>query len=180
MPRQSVHNESGSHMRVEGDVQVQALDPSDRLARAGSIGPAAVERSSAGAQAGARPARGLLRYLLIAAGVVCVGVGLVGVWVPGLPTTVFMILALAAFARSSQRLHAWLINHPRFGAALRDWMAHRVIPRKVKAIAVTMMAVSLVILLLLGVNWVYLAISATAMIIGALYVISQPSQAGMK
>lgn len=45
-------------------------------------------------------------------GLVCTGLGIVGVWVPGLPTTVFILIALWAFSRSSQRLHAWLTRIP--------------------------------------------------------------------
>jgi uncharacterized membrane protein YbaN (DUF454 family) len=53
------------------------------------------------------------------AGVVCVALGLVGVVVPLLPTTPFLLLAAACFARSSERLHGWLVRHPVLGAHLR-------------------------------------------------------------
>ena len=53
-------------------------------------------------------------------GWVFVGLGFVGAFVPGLPTTVFLIVALWAFSRSSDRLRMWLWTHPRFGATLRD------------------------------------------------------------
>ncbi|TCM15685.1 hypothetical protein EDF56_10913 [Novosphingobium sp. PhB165] len=65
-------------------------------------------------------------------GLVLVGIGVVGIFVPLLPTTDFMILALPCFARSSPRLEAWLLNHPRFGPGLRAWRAERAIPRHAK------------------------------------------------
>ena len=48
------------------------------------------------------------------------GLGLVGVFVPGLPTTVFVLIAAWAAARGSDRLHHWLLTHPRFGPSIRD------------------------------------------------------------
>jgi uncharacterized membrane protein YbaN (DUF454 family) len=60
------------------------------------------------------------------------GAGIVGVFVPGLPTTVFVLVAAWAAAKGSDRLHAWLSNHPRFGPLIRDWQAHRAVPRKAK------------------------------------------------
>lgn len=65
-------------------------------------------------------------------GLALVGVGIIGIFVPLLPTTDFMILALPCFARSSPTLEAWLLNHPRFGPGLRAWRAERAIPRHAK------------------------------------------------
>ncbi|MEQ8965136.1 MAG: YbaN family protein [Azospirillaceae bacterium] len=94
------------------------------------------------------PPPGPVRWLLIAAGVACVALGIVGAVVPGLPTTIFLILALAAFARSSPRLHRWLWTHPRFGPPLRAWVRHGVVSRRAKVAALSAMAVSLVIIAL--------------------------------
>lgn len=77
----------------------------------------------------------LARTLWLAAGLLLVGVGIVGIFVPLLPTTDFMLLALPCFARSSPRLEAWLLNHPRFGPGLRAWRAERAIPRRAKVMA---------------------------------------------
>lgn len=61
--------------------------------------------------------------------------GLVGIFVPLLPTTPFLLLALFFYSRSSQRLHDWLLNHPRAGGALRAWNEHGVIRPRAKVLA---------------------------------------------
>ena len=56
------------------------------------------------------------RYAMLGFGWICVGFGIVGVFLPVWPSTVFFLLALWAFSNSSQRFHNWLYTHPRFGA----------------------------------------------------------------
>jgi uncharacterized membrane protein YbaN (DUF454 family) len=63
----------------------------------------------------------LVRALLHAFAVLCLALGLIGVVVPGMPTTVFILLAAWAAARSSPRLHAWLLGHRIFGPLLHNW-----------------------------------------------------------
>lgn len=74
----------------------------------------------------------LSRHLYAAAGLCFVALGIVGAFLPVLPTTPFMILAAACFARSSPRLESRLLNHPRFGPALRDWRERRAISPRAK------------------------------------------------
>jgi hypothetical protein len=81
--------------------------------------------------------------LLIAFGWLNVGLGMVGAILPVMPTTVFMLMALWAFSKSSPRFHRWLYTHPRFGPVLQDWQQERAIPGPTKALALTMMAVSI-------------------------------------
>lgn len=75
------------------------------------------------------------RAVWLAAGLLLVGVGFVGLFVPLLPTTDFLLLALPCFARSSPRLEAWLLDHPRFGPSLRAWRKNRAVPRHAKIMA---------------------------------------------
>lgn len=82
------------------------------------------------------------RPLLWGAGAVSLALGVVGVFLPVLPTTPFVLLAAACWMRASPRLHAWLLNHPTFGPILRDWAQHRAVPRRAKWLSSTMMAVS--------------------------------------
>lgn len=79
-----------------------------------------------------------IRYAYAGFGLACVGVGTVGILIPGLPTTVFFILALWAFKRSNRRLENWLLNHRVVGPTLRDWEENKVIRPRTKVIAVTM------------------------------------------
>ncbi len=80
---------------------------------------------------------------MIVFGWTCVGLGVVGTFLPVMPTTIFLILALWAFSRSSARFHGWLYSHPRLGRTLRAWQAHRVIPIPAKCMALSMMTASL-------------------------------------
>lgn len=77
-------------------------------------------------------------YLLL--GLVSVGVGIVGVFLPLIPTTGPLLLAAFAFARSSDRLHDWLINHRRFGRFISDFQSGRGISLKTKITAVVAMS----------------------------------------
>lgn len=76
-----------------------------------------------------------LRVLYALAGVLALVLGLIGVILPGLPTTPFILLAAACFARSSTRLYRWLLENRVTGPLLRDWVRHRSITRKVRRIA---------------------------------------------
>lgn len=88
----------------------------------------------------------LKKPLLIAAGCLCLLLGLLGVLLPGLPTTPFVLLAAACFARASPRLHRQLLEHRWLGPLVRDWERHRSLPLRVKWLAsgtmLTMVGVS--------------------------------------
>ncbi len=94
------------------------------------------------------------RYGLIAFGWLCVGLGVIGAFLPVMPTTIFLILALWAFSKSSPRCHRWLYGHPQLGRPLRAWHAHRVIPIPAKCLALSMMLLSLVyVVLFIAEGW---------------------------
>jgi uncharacterized protein len=76
------------------------------------------------------------RWLWATAGLVCVALGGIGVVIPGLPTTIFFILAAACFTRSSERLEQWVLDLPGIGRAVRDHREHRGMPRRAKVAAV--------------------------------------------
>ncbi|MBP5319058.1 MAG: YbaN family protein [Paludibacteraceae bacterium] len=80
------------------------------------------------------------RYAFIALGLLCVGLGAVGVVVPGLPTTPFLLVASWAFYRSSPRLQAWLLAS-RLGVYIRDFERKKGMSRKAKASAISCMVV---------------------------------------
>jgi uncharacterized membrane protein YbaN (DUF454 family) len=89
------------------------------------------------------------------------GLGLIGIVVPGLPTVPFVLLAAFAAARGSQRLHAWLLAHRQFGPVVRDWQAHGAVSRRAKRLAVTMMAACAVLMFLTAPRW-WMAATGTA------------------
>jgi uncharacterized membrane protein YbaN (DUF454 family) len=85
----------------------------------------------------------LVRGLLIGAGLLCVLLGVVGIFLPVLPTTPFMLLAAACFARSSRRFHDWLLANRTFGPLIHEWEKHRSIPRRTKLAAIALMSLTL-------------------------------------
>jgi uncharacterized membrane protein YbaN (DUF454 family) len=102
-------------------------------------------------------------------------VGVVGAFLPVLPTTPFMLLALWAFSKSSERLHNFLWNHPKYGMLLRNWKEHGIIPLKAKITALVMMSASAVFMVLFS-NIPLPMIVATLifMLIGAIYMSTRP------
>jgi uncharacterized protein len=117
------------------------------------------------------------RGLHLALGLVCVGLGVLGVFLPVLPTTPFLLVALWAFSRSSRRLERWLSEHPRFGPRLRSFREHRVVPLPVKLTAWTTMAASLILMVVSRrVPWPGIAATAALMLAGVIYVARCPSR----
>lgn len=79
--------------------------------------------------------KGLARYLLLACGWAALGLGAIGLFIPILPTAPFVLLAAACFMRSSERLHAWVVEHPTFGIHVRDYLAGKGLQRRSKVLA---------------------------------------------
>lgn len=86
----------------------------------------------------------LRRWAWTAAGALMVLLGIIGAMLPVMPTTIFLILALACFSRASPRLEHWLLHHPRFGPSLRQWREHRAVSRRGKAMASLGMAIGFI------------------------------------
>ena len=110
-----------------------------------------------------------------AAGWVCVGIAAVGALVPLLPTTLFLILALACFTRGSPRLARKLLAHPRFGPPLAAWQQHRIISRRAKTLAVVGMALAVVLVALATDGWLATALVGATLLGVATYVLTRPS-----
>ncbi|MGE8448836.1 MAG: YbaN family protein [Comamonas sp.] len=118
----------------------------------------------------------VLRWLLLLAAVACLAMGIIGIFVPGLPTTVFILMAGACAARSSARLHGWLWRHRLFGGMLRNWAAGGFVSRKAKWSASITMAVCAVIMLLVPApGWAkLLSISCMACVLAWLWCRPEP------
>ncbi len=123
------------------------------------------------------PQRGTIsRTLWLSAGLLCLAVGAIGIVVPLLPTVPIWILAAAAFARSSPRLEAWLLDHKQFGPAIRAWREQGVIPPRAKMAAVAGLVLGFSIFLATANPALPLAAAVgLAMALIAVWVVSRPS-----
>ena len=83
-----------------------------------------------------------MRAIWLVAGLTCVGVGGVGVIIPGLPTTVFFIMAAWCFSRSSRRLEQWVLDLPRIGPMVHDYRAGLGMPKRAKIVAISSITVA--------------------------------------
>lgn len=86
-----------------------------------------------------------IKFMLIFIGTVSFGLGIIGVFVPVLPTTPFLLLSSFCFIRSSKRMHTWLINNKIFGEYIYNYMTYRAVRKSVKIKALIFLWVSLLI-----------------------------------
>lgn len=118
----------------------------------------------------------LMRALWLILGFVLLITGIVGIFVPLMPTTIFLILAAWCFSKSSQRLENWLLSHATLGPTIVNWRKNGVIPPRAKLMACTGMAVGFLIFFFAAhpAWWLFLLVAA---IMGgcAWYVLSRPS-----
>lgn len=114
----------------------------------------------------------LLRWLLWFCGALSLLLGIIGVLLPGLPTTPFVLLAAACFVRASPRAHRWLLQHPSFGPILRNWEEHRAITHRIRNVALISMLLtgSFSVWFLAGRPWLQ-AVVAVAILTGSTVVL---------
>ena len=104
----------------------------------------------------------------------------IGTFVPGIPTTIFLIVALWAFAKSSKKFHTWLLSHKRFGPILQNWETHKVVPKKAKQLMVVLQIIA-VIIFHYSIQNMYFTIGLIILLFFvARYVISLPSTTLLK
>ena len=84
-----------------------------------------------------------MKWLLTILGLLSLGLGILGIFLPVLPTTPLLLLAAALFLRSHRGLYDWLLNHPKLGPYISNFMVHKSIPLHVKVIAITMIWITL-------------------------------------
>jgi len=85
----------------------------------------------------------LVRGLLIIAGTISTGLGIIGIFLPLLPTTPFFLLAAACYARSSLRFYNWLLNNKFFGCYVKNYLERKGVPLKVKIISVSLLWITI-------------------------------------
>lgn len=118
------------------------------------------------------------RPLLFCLGILSVALGFIGIFLPLLPTTPFLILAAFLFGKSSPRLHSWLTSIPQFGDAIIDWEQHRMIRPKAKKKALLSIALVFSLSVIFGPSQISLKIML--IVIGfcvSLFIVTRPSAA---
>ncbi|MEZ5751853.1 MAG: YbaN family protein [Paracoccaceae bacterium] len=117
----------------------------------------------------------MLRAFWFVAGGVALVLGIVGVFLPLLPTTPFLLLAAFCFARSSPKVEMWLVEHPRLGPPIRDWRREGAIAPRAKALALGMIGATFALSLVIGVPTRVLLIQAVVLGCVVLFIATRPS-----
>jgi len=84
-----------------------------------------------------------MKYLLTALGILSLALGFIGMFLPILPTTPFLLLASFLFLKSSRPLYEWMMNHPKLGPYIKNFMVHKSLPLHVKIVSVSMVWITL-------------------------------------
>ncbi|WP_417806320.1 YbaN family protein [Thioclava sp.] len=117
----------------------------------------------------------MIRLLWLSLGLLSLSIGLIGAIVPLVPTVPLMLLAAFFFAKSSDRLHYWLISHPRFGTAIQDWQDHRAISKRAKIAASISIAIAFLFSVIIGLPVKLLAIQAATLIAVSIFIWTRPN-----
>ena len=96
------------------------------------------------------------KWMLITAGIIFVGLGILGIFLPILPTTPFLLLAAACFARSSKKFYDWLLNNKLFGDYIKNYQEGKGIPLKVKIFTISLLWITILfsVFLIIQISWV--------------------------
>jgi uncharacterized membrane protein YbaN (DUF454 family) len=108
----------------------------------------------------------LVRGILVVLGTCFVGLGILGIFLPLLPTTPFLLLAVACYARSSKRFYDWLLNNRLFGSYIRNYREGRGIPLKVKLLTIALLWGTIIFSAFFVVNALYIRIILLLIAVG--------------
>lgn len=122
-------------------------------------------------------AAGIRRWFFLVLGWAAVGLGIIGIALPLLPTTPFLLVAAWAFAKASPRLRRWLHDHPRFGPFLTDWHEQGAIPPRAKVLAVGGLLVSWIVILTTAASPIVPMVAGLGMGAVGTYVVTRPRPA---
>lgn len=116
-----------------------------------------------------------MRYIWAGLGCLSLLCGLIGVVLPLIPTVPFVLLAAFFFARSSERLHNWLLSHPTFGPAIVDWQTHGAVSLRGKKMATLGCAAVLSMSVILGLRWQIILIQVVTLSCVMLFLWTRPT-----
>lgn len=117
-----------------------------------------------------------MRIIWGALGLLCVGLAVIGIVLPLLPTVPFLLLAAFFFARSSERLHNWLLSHPTLGPMIDDWNSRSAIRPTAKRLATLSIGLVFGLSLVLGLRPLILGIQAVVLSAVLIFIWSRPSE----
>jgi uncharacterized membrane protein YbaN (DUF454 family) len=106
------------------------------------------------------------RRLLIGAGTLSTGLGIIGIFIPILPTTPFLLLAAACYMRSSERFYQWLINNRVFGAYVRNYIEGRGMPVRIKIFTILLLWLTIGLSIIFGVQNIVIRIVLICIAVG--------------
>jgi uncharacterized protein len=92
------------------------------------------------------------KALWYSAGMACLVFAYIGLVTPGIPFSIFLVMAAYCFSKSSERMHRWIYNHKQFGPFLTNWQERRIFPTRLKFVMIATMASTLVITYILTEN----------------------------
>lgn len=119
-----------------------------------------------------------VRAILVIVGTVALGLGVVGLFVPVLPTTPFLLLAAACYARASSRLYGWLLGQPSFGPIITEWRRSRSLPPGVKTRALVLVVLTFAVsIVLVDAPLLRVSLAALALVL-AVFLYRIPSKSG--
>lgn len=84
-----------------------------------------------------------MRLFLTLMGLISLGLGILGAFLPVLPTTPLLLLSAALFLRGNEKLYDWLMNHPKLGTYISNFTKHKAIPLRVKVVSITFLWLTL-------------------------------------
>jgi uncharacterized membrane protein YbaN (DUF454 family) len=117
-----------------------------------------------------------MRWIWLTCGLLALGAGIVGVFLPLLPTVPFLLLAAFCFSKSSQRLHDWLLAHPVFGPMIEDWRRSGAIRPTAKRAATVSVGAVFLISVVLGAKPMVLAVQAVVLTGVMVFIWTRPSR----
>lgn len=115
-----------------------------------------------------------MRFVWLILGLISFSLGVIGAFLPLLPTVPFMLLSAFLFSKSSERLHNWLITHPTFGPSIEDWQRNGAITKRIKLYSTASVAAAFVLSIVLGLKPIILIIQGVTLLCVLVFIWTRP------